>query len=53
MRLFISLFASAIVTISARARHVDDDYADYSYGVSPAQSLASGLPEFQADSWLG
>ncbi|PEQ14421.1 structural protein MipA [Novosphingobium sp. PC22D] len=46
---------AAIVTLNLSARHVDDDYARYYYSVTPAQSAASGLPEFDAkggwDSW--
>lgn len=32
------------------ADHADDDYADYYFSVTPAQSLASGLPAFRARS---
>lgn len=39
---------AVMVTLLASARHVDDDYAGYYYSVTPAQSAASGLPEFQA-----
>ena len=39
-----------VLGLSAGAQYVDDDYADYYYSVSPQQSLASGLPQFQADS---
>ena len=46
---FTPLSRAALVTLSVSARHVDDDYADYYYSVSPAQSVASGLPEYQAD----
>ena len=42
------LSRAALVTLQVSARHVDDDYADYYYSVSPAQSTASGLPAFQA-----
>ncbi|GGC05558.1 MltA-interacting MipA family protein [Novosphingobium endophyticum] len=38
-----------LVTLLASARHVDDDYARYYYSVTPAQSAASGLPEYQAE----
>lgn len=36
--------------LSVGAVWVDSDYADYYYSVSPAQSAASGLPQFVADS---
>ncbi|KUO56600.1 MAG: hypothetical protein APF78_06210 [Sphingomonadales bacterium BRH_c3] len=39
-----------IVALSAGAQYVDGDFADYYYSVTPAQSAASGLPEFDADS---
>lgn len=39
---------AVLVTLVASARHVDDDYARYYYSVTPAQSAASGLPEYQA-----
>ena len=37
-----------LATISVNAQHVDDDYASYYFDVSPAQSLASGLPIYGA-----
>jgi len=37
------------VGLSIGAEHVDDDYADYYFSVSPAGTVASGLPTFQAD----
>lgn len=40
---------AVLVTLVASARHVDDDYARYYYSVTPAQSAASGLPEYQAE----
>jgi len=40
----------AVIAISAGAQYVDGDFADYYYSVSPAQSAASGLPEFDASS---
>ena len=46
---FTPLSRAAVVSLSVSARHVDDDYADYYYSVSPAQNLASGLPLYQAD----
>src|SRR5690606_11765452 len=42
------LSRAAVLSISASAKHVDQDYADYYYTVSPAQSAASGLPQFRA-----
>lgn len=39
----------AAVVLSIGAEHVSRDYADYYYSVTPAGSLASGLPVFQAD----
>ena len=39
----------AAVSLSLNAEYVDDDYADYYFSVSPAGSLASGLPVFGAD----
>lgn len=39
----------ALVTVVAvSARHVDDDFARYYYSVNPAQSMASGLPLYNA-----
>jgi outer membrane scaffolding protein for murein synthesis (MipA/OmpV family) len=37
-----------IATISISAKHVNRDYANYYYSVSGQQSLASGLPLYQA-----
>lgn len=42
------LSQAMIVTIGVNAKHVDDDYAQYYYGVTPGQSAASGLPQYQA-----
>ncbi len=44
------LSKGALIVIGASARHVDDDYADYYYSVTPAQSAASGgvLPVYRA-----
>ncbi len=47
---FTPLSRAALITLSVSARHVDDAYASYYYGVTPAQSTASGLPEFEAKS---
>lgn len=40
---------AVLVTVIASARHVDDDYAQYYYTVTPAQSAASGLPGYEAE----
>ena len=42
------LSKAALVTLAVAAKHVNDDYADYYYSVSPGQSAASGLPLYQA-----
>lgn len=47
---FTPLSRGAVLGVSGGAVWVDDDYADYYYSVSPAQSAASGLPLFVADS---
>lgn len=47
---FRPLGRSVAASISLSADHVDDDYADYYFSVSPAGSAASGLPVFTADS---
>lgn len=44
---FTPLSRAAFVNFGVSAKHVDDDYGDYYYSVSPAQSAASGLPVFQ------
>lgn len=41
-----------IYSIGPRLRLVDDSYQSAYFGVTPAQSLASGLPEFDADGGL-
>lgn len=41
---------AASLTISGEI--VDDSFADYYYSVSPEQSAASGLPQYQADGGL-
>ena len=46
---FTPVSRGAALQLTASAEFVDDDFADYYYSVSPAQSAASGLPEFQAD----
>ena len=40
----------AAVVLSVGAEHVSGRYADYYYSVTPAGSIASGLPTFKADS---
>jgi outer membrane scaffolding protein for murein synthesis (MipA/OmpV family) len=42
------LSKAMLATVVLSAKHVDDDYADYYYSVSPAQAAASGLPLYQA-----
>jgi outer membrane scaffolding protein for murein synthesis (MipA/OmpV family) len=42
------LSKATIVTLNVSAKHVNDDYANYYYSVSPAQGTASGLPLYQA-----
>ena len=44
---FTPLSRAAFVNLSISAKHVDDDYADYYYSVSPEQATASGLPEYR------
>ncbi len=44
------LSKAMIVAVNARARHADGDYARYYYSVTPEQSLASGLPLYDAKS---
>lgn len=48
---FTPLSRGIAASLSLGATHVDDDYADYYYSVTPAQRLASGgaLPVFGAD----
>ena len=40
------------VIFGVSAEFVDDDFADYYYSVTPAQSAATGLPQFQAEGGL-
>ncbi len=42
------LSKAALVTLSVSAKHVDRDYADYYYSVSPGQSGNSALPLYRA-----
>lgn len=43
------LSKAVLATLSVSAHHADDKYARYYYSVTPAQSTASGLPQYQAD----
>ena len=49
---FRPIGTGAALQLSASAAFVDDDFAGYYYSVSPTQSAASGLPQFQADGGL-
>jgi len=46
---FTPLSAGAAVALTVSAEHVDDDYADYYFSITPAGTAASGLPTFQAE----
>jgi outer membrane scaffolding protein for murein synthesis (MipA/OmpV family) len=46
---FTPVSKGAVVNLSVSAEHVDDDFADYYFTVTPAGSVASGLPAFDAD----
>ena len=46
---FTPLRRGIAASLSLSAEHADDDFADYYYSVTPAQSAASGLPTFAAD----
>jgi outer membrane scaffolding protein for murein synthesis (MipA/OmpV family) len=46
---FTPLSRGIAASLSLNAEHGDGDFADYYYTVTPAQSLASGLPAFNAD----
>jgi outer membrane scaffolding protein for murein synthesis (MipA/OmpV family) len=48
----VPLGRSALFALQAGLEFVDDDFADYYFSVSPAQSLASGLPEFTGEGGL-
>ncbi len=43
------LSRAALARFSISADHIDDDYADYYFSIDAAGSLASGLPQFDAD----
>lgn len=47
---FTPLSRSIVTTLAISAEHVDNDYADYYFSISPAGSAASGLPTFAATS---
>lgn len=47
---FTPLSRSIVTSLAVSAEHVDDDYANYYFGISPTGSAASGLPSFTASS---
>ena len=47
---FTPVSKGAAINLAVSAEHMDDDYANYYFTVSPAGSVASGLPGFQARS---
>lgn len=47
---FTPVSRGAAISLIMTAEHVDDDFADYYYTITPAGSLASGLPTFTAES---
>ena len=47
---FTPVSKGAAINLAVSAEHMDDDYANYYFTVSPAGSVASGLPTFQAKS---
>ncbi len=47
---FTPLSRGMVTSLSVSAEHVDDNYADYYFSISPAGSVASGLPTFTAQS---
>ncbi len=49
---FTPIGRGTALQIAASAQFVDDDFSDYYYSVSAAQSAASGLPQFEADGGL-
>jgi outer membrane scaffolding protein for murein synthesis (MipA/OmpV family) len=49
---FRPIGSAIAASLTLSAEFVDDDFADYYYSVSPAQSAASGLPQFEADGGL-
>ncbi len=49
---FTPLGRGAAIQLAANLSFVDDNFADYYYTVTPAQSAATGLPQFTADGGL-
>ena len=45
---FTPVSKGAAINLAVSAEHMDDDYANYYFSVSPAGTVASGLPTFQA-----
>lgn len=45
---FTPINRGTAVSLAISADHVDDDYADYYFSISPAGTAASGLPGFSA-----
>lgn len=46
---FTPINRGVAVSLSLSAEYVDDDYADYYFSITPAGSVASGLPTFTAE----
>jgi len=46
---FTPVSRGAAVSLALSAEHADDKFNDYYFSVTPAQSLASGLPVYKAD----
>ncbi|MXO74615.1 MipA/OmpV family protein [Altererythrobacter aerius] len=46
---FTPLSRGIAASLSLSAEHADSDFIDYYYAVSPAQSIASGLPVYDTD----
>lgn len=47
---FTPVSKGAAINLAVSAEHMDDDYANYYFSVTPAGSVASGLPTYQATS---
>ncbi|WP_430428790.1 MipA/OmpV family protein [Parasphingorhabdus sp.] len=45
---FTPLDQGTAISVSLNADHVDDSYNDYNFSISPAGTVASGLPTFSA-----
>ena len=45
---FTPVSKGAAINLAVTAEHMDDDYANYYFTVTPAGTIASGLPTFQA-----